>query len=78
MVLLTDLGVICLYSQTVMLRVLINTSKPPPIDIRLSFSPNQIAAIGSAKNAIKKLESATCMASNFFSAVKNKIIDKKL
>ena len=77
-VLINFLGDACLYSQTVMTSVLTNTNKPPTIDIKFSFSFNQIAAMGRAKKAIKKLESATCIASKFFNAVKNKIIDKKL
>lgn len=71
-------GVACLYSQTVMAKVLINTNMPPIMDIKLNFSPSHIAAIGKAKNAIRKLESATCIASNFLSAVKNRIIERKL
>ena len=77
-VLINFLGDDCLYSQTVMTSVLMRTNKPPIIDIRFSFSFNHMAAMGRAKNAIKKLESATCIASKFFNAVKNKIIDKKL
>src|SRR5262245_4166088 len=68
----------CLYSHTVMAIVLINTNNPPAMDTRLSFSCNHKAAIGRPKKAIKKLESATCIASRFFNAVKNNIIDKKL
>ncbi len=74
----TAFGTACLYSHTVITIVLTNTSKPPTIAIAPSFSCNTMAAMGIPKNVIKKLDNATCMASKFFNAVKNKIIDKKL
>src|SRR5688572_12815687 len=71
-------GLFCLYSQTVIMIVLTSTNKPPSIDMMLSCSLSQITAIGSAKKAIRKLDNATWIASKFLSALKNRIIDKKL
>jgi hypothetical protein len=34
--------------------------------------------MGRAKKVIRKFDNATCIASRFFKALKNKIIDKKL
>ena len=71
-------GTFCLYSHMVIRSVLTNTSSPPKIDIKLSSSFSHIAAMGSAKKAIRKFESATWIASKFFNALKKRIIDKKL
>jgi len=61
-----------------MVIVLKSIKTPPDNVIMLNFSFRKKTAIDNPKNVIMKFEKATCIASNFFRALKNKIIDKKL